>query len=72
MLVHFVDSLEKGQGRLDITDDGHGMELSIVQSAWMEPATPLKKKARYSKFLNRRLLGEKEWADLHLPDWRRT
>src|SRR6266480_5830724 len=59
VLVQFVESLDKGQGRIDLIDDGHGMDLSTVQSAWMEPATDIKKKARYSKFLKRRLLGEK-------------
>lgn len=57
--VTFSTSLEKGEGRLDISDDGHGMSLSTVHTAWMEPATDTKKKARVSRYLKRRLLGEK-------------
>jgi len=59
VLVSFSASLEKGRGRLDISDDGHGMDLETVETAWMEPATDTKKKARFSKYLKRRLLGEK-------------
>jgi signal transduction histidine kinase len=59
VLVSFSASLEKGHGRLDISDDGHGMDLETVETAWMEPATDTKKKARFSKYLKRRLLGEK-------------
>jgi signal transduction histidine kinase len=35
------------------------MDLQTVQRAWMEPATDSKKKMRTSRFLGRRLLGEK-------------
>jgi hypothetical protein len=35
------------------------MDIATVQSAWMEPATSVKKKAKTSMFLGRRLLGEK-------------
>ena len=59
VLVSFATSLEKGRGPLDISDDGHGMDLETVETAWMEPATDTKKKARFSKYLKRRLLGEK-------------
>lgn len=57
--VTFSTSLEKGEGRLDVADDGHGMDLDTVHTAWMEPATDAKKKARVSRYLKRRLLGEK-------------
>jgi signal transduction histidine kinase len=59
VLVQFIESLQKGFGRIDLVDDGHGMTLSTVRSAWMEPATNVKKKARHSTYLKRRLLGEK-------------
>lgn len=57
--IKFNGLLEKGQGSISIEDDGHGMSLEIVESSWMEPATNHKKKERSSKFLMRRLLGEK-------------
>lgn len=59
VLVHFIGKMKKGQGSLEISDDGHGMNISTVRSAWMEPATSVKKQLRRSTFLNRRLLGEK-------------
>jgi signal transduction histidine kinase len=59
ILVAFSGPLQEGQGRLDVSDDGHGMDLATVRSAWMEPATDAKKKARQSRYLKRRLLGEK-------------
>lgn len=57
--IKFNGLLEKGQGSISIEDDGHGMSLEIVESSWMEPATNHKKKERNSRFLMRRLLGEK-------------
>jgi signal transduction histidine kinase len=59
VLVEFFGSLEAGKGGLDVNDDGHGMPLATVQGAWMEPATSVKKYAKQSKHLRRRLLGEK-------------
>jgi signal transduction histidine kinase len=59
VLVEFFDSLEAGKGGVDVNDDGHGMSLATVQGAWMEPATSVKKYAKQSKYLHRRLLGEK-------------
>lgn len=57
--ITFSTSIEKGKGQLDISDDGHGMDLDTVHAAWMEPATDTKKKVRVSPYLKRRLLGEK-------------
>ena len=59
VLIRFEESLSEGEGVLSIEDNGHGMTLQVVQDAWMEPATNLKKKTKTSKFLSRRLLGEK-------------
>ena len=59
IVVRFSGRLEEGQGRLEIEDDGHGMNLATVRSVWLEPATDAKKKARLSQYLKRRLLGEK-------------
>lgn len=59
VLIRFSGELTAGAGMLEVIDDGHGMDLQTVQSAWMEPATDLKKKAKVSRTLKRRLLGEK-------------
>jgi len=59
VLVRFEKSLAEGEGALCVEDDGHGMSLQVVESAWMEPATNNKKQAKTSQFLKRRLLGEK-------------
>lgn len=57
--IHFDGPLIKGMGSIVVEDDGHGMSLETVETAWMEPATNYKKKEKSSKFLGRRLLGEK-------------
>lgn len=56
--VRFVGPLEKGKGRIEVIDDGTGMNLDIIKTAWMEPATIIKagKKRVIGK---RRILGEK-------------
>lgn len=59
VLIHFEPPLEKGQGRIDILDNGHGMALETVQEAWMEPATLYRKQKSFSEVYNRRVLGEK-------------
>jgi signal transduction histidine kinase len=60
VLIRFVDPLEPGKGRIEVMDNGHGMELKTVQTVWMEPATPSKRKnERRSEKFKRRYLGEK-------------
>ena len=59
VLVRFSQKADKGQGQIEIVDDGHGMDMLTIQRAWMEPATDYKKKLRRSVYLDRRLLGEK-------------
>ncbi|MDI6769083.1 MAG: ATP-binding protein [Anaerolineales bacterium] len=59
VLIHFEPPLEKGQGRIDVLDNGHGMALETVQEAWMEPATLYRKQKNFSEVYNRRVLGEK-------------
>lgn len=56
--VRFVGPLEKGKGRIEVIDDGTGMNLDTIKTAWMEPATIIKagKKRVIGK---RRILGEK-------------
>ncbi|ERJ19258.1 Two-component sensor histidine kinase protein [Salinisphaera shabanensis E1L3A] len=57
--VRFKGELEKNTSCIEIEDDGVGMNLGTVRSAWMEPGTATKKKNTRSSFLNRRVLGEK-------------
>lgn len=61
VLIRFVAPLEIGKGRIEVIDNGHGMEITTVRTAWMEPATPSKrgKENRRTERLHRRYLGEK-------------
>ena len=45
--------------KITIYDDGTGMSLNTIQTAWMEPATIIKKKSRHSPGLKRKYTGEK-------------
>ena len=47
-----------GLGGIDVIDNGHGMTFQTVKTAWLEPATPRKRKAKVSA-AGRRLTGEK-------------
>jgi len=59
VLIRFVGPLEPGKGRIEVIDNGHGMELKTVQTVWMEPATPSKRDKQRSEKFKRRHLGEK-------------
>lgn len=59
VLIRFVGSLEPGKGRIEVIDNGHGMELNTVQTVWMELATPTKRDRPRSEKFKRRHLGEK-------------
>lgn len=59
VLVRFQEPLEIGQGRIEVIDNGHGMSLETIQTAWMEPATLMRKRQRRSEERGRRVLGEK-------------
>jgi signal transduction histidine kinase len=59
VLVRFTDELEAGAGAIDILDDGHGMSLDTIEHAWLEPATPYRRRAPRSEQLERHVLGEK-------------
>lgn len=59
VLVRFSESLEAGIGGIDIIDDGHGMSIETVEKAWLEPATPYRRRERRSEGLGRQVLGEK-------------
>lgn len=57
VLIRFVGPLVSGKGAIEVIDNGSGMDLETVRGAWMEPATPSKKKTKTSA--KRRVLGEK-------------
>lgn len=59
VLIRFVGPLLPGQGRIEIFDDGAGMSLDVVRTAWMEPATQSKRQNTSSGSKGRRVLGEK-------------
>jgi signal transduction histidine kinase len=59
VLIRFVPPLVCGEGIIDVLDNGHGMSLNIIQTAWMEPATLFRKQKKRSEQRNRRALGEK-------------
>lgn len=59
VLVRFAEPLEAGSGGIDVIDDGHGMSAETVEKAWLEPATPYRRRQRSSEGLGRQLLGEK-------------
>lgn len=59
VIIKFRDSLKSGEGFIEISDNGHGMTMDVVEKGWMEPATDLKKKNQRSPKLKRRILGEK-------------
>lgn len=59
VMVRFVGPLEKGKGRIEVIDDGTGMSLETIKSAWMEPATIIKAGKKRVTGKRRRILGEK-------------
>jgi signal transduction histidine kinase/uncharacterized DUF497 family protein len=59
VLVCFHGPLEIGKGRIEVMDNGHGMSLETIQTAWMEPATLVRKRRPQSEQRGRRVLGEK-------------
>jgi signal transduction histidine kinase len=59
VVVRFVAPLELGKGAIEIIDNGHGMSLDTIRSAWMEPATTHRQRNRLSESGRRTVLGEK-------------
>lgn len=51
--------LFKEGAAITIIDDGSGMSLDTIKSAWMEPATIMKKRTKTSPGKSRRYTGEK-------------
>ena len=44
---------------IEVIDNGHGMDLETIKTTWMEPATLMRKRSRFSEKFGRRVLGEK-------------
>jgi signal transduction histidine kinase len=59
VLIRFIGTLEEGKGVIEVVDNGHGMSMDIIKTAWMEPATNSKRTRRKSEELKRKMLGEK-------------
>jgi signal transduction histidine kinase len=59
VLIRFIGQLDKGRGSIEVIDNGHGMTMKTVLSAWMEPATNSKRTSTQSEGLKRNFLGEK-------------
>ncbi|MFI5417823.1 MAG: ATP-binding protein [Candidatus Lutacidiplasmatales archaeon] len=58
VILTLTGPLTAGQGALEISDDGEGMSLETVRTAWMEPATIFKRRQTKSR-AGRRVTGEK-------------
>lgn len=60
VLIRFSSEKDDGEAtRVEVLDDGHGMSLDTILSAWLEPSTSIKKYEKRSKIFGRRVLGEK-------------
>lgn len=57
--IVFTPPLRVGEGRITVTDDGHGMRLSDILDKWMEPATATKVVDRHSLSGRRTMMGSK-------------
>lgn len=57
--IRFVPPLTPGLGRIEVTDDGHGMTLADIQDKWMEPATTAKTTVRMTPAKHRQMMGSK-------------
>jgi signal transduction histidine kinase len=71
VLIRFIaklaaeDKLLEGGGEnqrprmLEVIDNGHGMTAETVRTAWLEPATPNRRRITKSEALGRKVMGEK-------------
>lgn len=57
--IRFISPNLKENGRISVTDNGHGMTLDDIQLKWMEPATSSKLKNRRSQKKSRKMMGSK-------------
>ena len=58
VLIGFRGPLKAGEGRIEVWDDGHGMDAATLQSSWLDIATDTKRRNPRSD-VGRRVLGEK-------------
>lgn len=58
VLIRFHGPLDEGSGRIEIWDDGHGMDVGTLQRSWLDIATDTKRRKPKSDH-GRRVLGEK-------------
>lgn len=59
VLVRFIGPPARGEGSVEVWDDGHGMDVETLRSSWLDVATDIKKKRTRSESGRRRVLGEK-------------
>lgn len=72
VLIRFTPPLQISEGSIEVIDNGHGMTLETIQTAWMEPATLIRKRNPRSEERRRRVLGEKgigRFASSRLADY---
>ncbi|MDJ1372431.1 sensor histidine kinase [Gulosibacter molinativorax] len=58
VLIRFHGPLDEGAGRIEVWDDGHGMDVETLQRSWLDIATDTKRRKPKSSG-GRRVLGEK-------------
>ncbi len=58
VLIRFEGPLKSGEGRIEVWDDGHGMDVPTLQRSWLDIATDTKRRKPKSDG-GRRVLGEK-------------
>src|SRR5438046_601648 len=59
VVLRFTGPLVPGKGKLEVIDNGHGMSLETLTTAWMEPATLFRQREARSESGKRTVLGEK-------------
>lgn len=58
VVVRFVGPLDEGRGRIEVWDDGHGMDEATLQTSWLDIATDNKRRRPRTE-RGRRVLGDK-------------
>jgi signal transduction histidine kinase len=59
VVVRFNGPLLRGQGSVEVWDDGFGMDVKTLQNSWLDIATDFKRRRTRSPSGARRVLGEK-------------
>ena len=59
VLLRFLEPLTRSEGCIELMDNGHGMSPETLRTAFLEPATPFRRKEKRTRYRNRRVLGEK-------------